>query len=153
MVVINNQNLDIAPFPHCNTLGFNNQNNNPINSARYHKKYDSNSSIKKGIISPYKNKLIDKTSLKSLDKYSIQNLLNKFNEINDSKYQTEKKNKLSINVNNSESNYNNFNTINAQSNTRNGNTNKEKKRYLILHNNRKINIKNLKKNINNKLID
>jgi hypothetical protein len=30
---------------------------------------------------------------------------------------------------------------------------KKKKRYLILHNNRKINIKNLKKNINNKLIE
>jgi hypothetical protein len=102
ILVINNQNLDIAPFTHCNTLGFNNQNNNPINSARYHKKYDSNSSIKKGIISPYKNKLIDKTSLKSLDKYSIQNLLNKFNDMNDSKYQTKKKNKLSININNSE---------------------------------------------------
>ena len=29
----------------------------------------------------------------------------------------------------------------------------KKKRYLILHNNRKINIKNLKKNINNKLIE
>ena len=153
ILLINNQKLDIAPFPHCNTLGSNNQNNSPMNSARYHEKYNSNSSIKKGIISPYKNKLIDKTSLKSLDKYSIQNLLNKFNDMNDSKYQTKKKNKLSININNSESNYNKYNTINAPKDTRNRNTNKEKKRYLILHNNRKINIKNLKKNINNKLIE
>jgi hypothetical protein len=155
ILVINNQKLDITPFPHCNTLGLNNKNNSPMNSARYHEKYDSNFSIKKDIISPYKNGLIDKTSIKSLDKYSIQNLLNKFNEINDSKYQTEKKNKLSIKVNNSETNYNRYNTINVQNNTinENKNTNKEKKRYLILHNNRKINIKNLKKNINNKLIE
>jgi len=153
ILVINNKKIDNAQIRHCNTLIFNNQNNSVINSARYHRQYDLNSDTKKGIISPYKNRLIDKTSLINLDKYSIQNLLNKFNDTNDSKYQTEKKNKLNINSNNSEINYNIFNTINERNNARNENTNREKKRYLILHNNRKINIKNLKKNINNELIE
>ena len=153
ILVINNQKLDIAPFPIYNTLGFNNLNNSPMNSSRNHEKYDSNTTIKKDIISPYKNRLINKTSLKSLDKYSIQNLLNKFNDTNDPKYQTKKINKLSVNINNSESNYNQYNTINVQNNARTENTNRTKKRYLILHNYKKINIKNLKKNINNKLIE
>jgi len=149
LLVINSRALNKTSHQVTNTLNINSQNSSVLNSARYNEKYDSNSVIKKWILSPYKNGLINETSLKSLDKYSTQNLLNKFNDKYNYKDKTE--NKLSINVNNSDLNYNQYNTINAQNNAKNENKIKEKKRYLILHNNRNINIKNLKNN-NSRLI-
>ena len=142
LLVINNRTLDKTSQQDCNTFSLNSQNNSILNSARYNEKSDSNSVIKKWILSPYKNGLINETSLKSLDKYSLKNLLNTFND----KYNYKNKNKLSINVNNSELNYNKYNTINVQNNQKNENKIREKKRYLILHNNRNTNIKNLKNN-------
>ena len=149
LLVINSRTLNKNSNQESNALNINSQNNSILNSARYNEKYDTNSVIKKWILSPYKNGLINETSLKSLDKYSIKNLLNKFNDRYNYKDRVE--NKLNINVNNSELNYNKYNTINAQNNTKNENKIKDKKRYLILHNIKNINIKNLKNN-NSRLI-
>ena len=149
LLLINSRTFKKASHQDKNTLNLNSQNNSLLNSARYNEKQDSNSVIKKWILSPYKNGLINETSLKSLDKYSVKNLLNTFNDKYN--YRDKIENKLSIKVNNSELYYNKYNTINTQNNTRNDNKIKEKKRYLILHNNRNINIKNIKNN-NSRLI-
>ena len=142
LLVINSRALNRTSHQVSNNLNINSQNNSVLNSARYNEKYDPNSVIKKWILSPYKNGLINETSLKSLDKYSIKNLLNTFNDKYN--YKDKNVNKLSININNSELNFNKYNTINTQNKAKNENKIKEKKRYLILHNNRNINISNNK---------
>jgi hypothetical protein len=65
--VINSRTLKKNSHQAKNTLNINSQNNSLLNSARYNEKQDSNSVIKKWILSPYKNGLINETSLKSLD--------------------------------------------------------------------------------------
>ena len=67
LLVINSRTLKKNSHQAKNTLNINSQNNSLLNSARYNEKQDSNSVIKKWILSPYKNGLINETSLKSLD--------------------------------------------------------------------------------------
>ena len=100
--------------------------------------------IKKAIISPYKNGLINKTTLKSLDKYSLRYLLNKFNSKD--KYENKNKNKLNINIENYQNNTK-FKTINNKNDTKIENKTKLKKRYLILRDNKNnTNMRNIKRN-------
>lgn len=90
------------------------------------------------IISPYKNRLINNTTLKSLDKYSLKYLLNRFNNSKD-------KNRNKLNIENNQNN-NKFKTINAKKDTDIDNKIRLKKRYLILHNNKNTsNLRNIKK--------
>ena len=106
---------------------------------------DYSKRIKTELLSPYKSGLISKTTLKSLDKYSLKYLLNRFNEKNNSKGKNEGKNQLKINKDNYQ--LNNNNTINnTQNDGKAENKIRLKKRYLILRDNRNgNNIKNIKK--------
>ena len=98
-----------------------------------------------GIISSYKNGLLDKTGLKSLDKYSLKYLLNKFSYSHD---KIENKNIYSDNKK-LELNKNKLKTINTEREVRDKNNIRLKRRYLILKDN---NIRDIKK-INTKLTE
>ena len=103
--------------------------------------------VKSGIMSPYKNGLINKTTLKSLDKYSLKYLLNKFNDkSNYSKEKSQNKNKLFLNINSQQVNNNKYKTLENQNNTKEENKIRLKKRYLILRDNKNVsNIRYTKK--------
>ena len=105
--------------------------------------------VKSGIMSPYKNGLINKTTLKSLDKYSLKHLLNKFNDkSNYSKEKSQNKNKLLLNINSQQINNNNkYKTVENQNNTKDENKIRlKKKKYLILRDNKNLsNIRYTKK--------
>ena len=117
----------------------NNEKSNTIkNNDDISRKY-----LKTSVISPYKNRLIGNTALKSLDKYSLKYLLKKFSYSND---KAEKKNNLYIDNNKLELNNNKLKTINIE---KDKNNIRLKRKYLIIKDN---NLRGIKK-INNKLRD
>lgn len=117
----------------------NNEKSNTIkNNDDISRKY-----LKTSVISPYKNRLIGNTALKSLDKYSLKYLLKKFSYSND---KIEKKNNLYIDNNKLELNNNKLKTINIE---KDKNNIRLKRKYLIIKDN---NLRGIKK-INNKLRD
>ena len=131
-------------FSESNLYNSSNYNISKSNNLKYSINDNSKSSIKTRIISPYKNGLINKTTLKSLDKYSLKYLLNKFNSKD--KYENRNKNKSTINNENYQTNIK-YKSINNQNDIKN--ENKIKRKYLILHGNRNNeNMRNIKRNTN-----
>ena len=89
-----------------NIESLSNISNNKLNN----KKENSKRTIKCEILSPYKSGLIRKTTLKSIDKYTLKSLLNRFNIKNS-------KEKLKFNKSNNQiNNNNNYKTINNPKN-------------------------------------
>ena len=126
-----------------NTLSSSIVNNIQLNNIKDNKD-NSNRVIKTQILSPYKSGLISKTTLKSIDKYSLKYLLNRFNE--KSRDKNESKNKIKSNKDNIQLNNNKNKKINIQNDTKTQNKIRLKKRYLILRDNRNGNIvKSIKK--------
>ena len=144
-------NIYLSTDPNYLSPSYNYQNNSQNKLSNIRNNIFSNDSSKKmvksEIISPYKNGLINKTALKSLDKYSLKTFLNKFNESNScSKDKNLNKNKVyNIQINNNKKKViNNQNNIKEESNIR------LKKRYLILRDNNKNTIENNRRR-NNKI--
>ena len=133
-----------------NTLSSSIVNTIQLNNIKDNKDITNNSNrvIKTQLLSPYKSGLISKSTLKSIDKYSLKYLLNRFNEKSiNSRDKNESKNKIkSSNKDNIQLN-NNKKKITIQNVTKTQNKIRLKKRYLILRDNRNGNIvKNIKKN-------
>ena len=120
-------------------------NNNTFNSTKYSNRDDLNNVIRKRVISPYKRGKANNTTLTSIDKKYLKNLIYKLNNKCISKDKNENKNKLSYNINTSNLNEK-YKTINTQTNIKKESKIREKKRYLILRDNKNINLRNLKKN-------
>ena len=139
-----------------NTLSSSIVNNIQVNNIKDNKD-NSNRVIKTQILSPYKSGLLSKTTLKSIDKYSLKSLLDRFNEkSNNSRDKNDSKSKIKSNKDNIQ--LNNINTknkkITIQNDTKTKNKIRLKKRYLILRDNRNGNIvKSIKKNNPLKLND
>jgi hypothetical protein len=147
---LNNIYLSTDPNFLSPSNNFQNNSHNKLNNIR-NKILANDSSkrmVKSEVISPYKNGLINKTALKSLDKYSLKTLLNKFNESNNcSKDKNLNKNKIyNVQINN-----NKKKVINTQNNIKEENNIRLKKRYLILRDNKNTIVNNRRRSnkINN----
>ena len=143
--ILNNRNEKRENiFFDSNLYNPNNHNTSKSNNLKYNINDNSKTSMKTRIISPYKNGLINKTTLKSLDKYSLKYLLNKFN----SKDKNENRNNNKSTLNNEKYQNNiKYKSINNQNDIKH--ENKMKRKYLILRDNRNNeNIRNIKRNPN-----
>ena len=137
---LNNIYLTTNPNLSSSSYNFRNISENKLSNIKNSIIMNDNSKkmVKTEVISPYKNGLINKTALKSLDKYSLRTLLNKLNDKNSiSKDKLLNKNKNKIYLDQINNNKNK--TINSKNDMKEENKIRLKRRYLILRDNKNTN--------------